>query len=158
MLLMEERNFVQYKHKHMGVSSEKVNRYFFHGKNIVNQQSFPCFKLSVVFKSTFFCSMKPQFLLQIDSSGIINCNTFSVVPSVINENAKMCCSILQRSKLVCHCKSLPPKSNICWQGQQTTLRWKSSGVDLIELFWCRFKFYEIDPSKWLLLGGLQSSL
>jgi hypothetical protein len=32
--------------------------------------------------------MKPRFLLQIDLSGTINCNTFSVVPSIINENAK----------------------------------------------------------------------
>ncbi len=32
--------------------------------------------------------MKPTFLLQIDLSGIINYNTFSAVPSVINENAK----------------------------------------------------------------------
>jgi hypothetical protein len=32
--------------------------------------------------------MKPTFLLQIDLSGIINYNTFSVVPSIINENAK----------------------------------------------------------------------
>jgi len=32
--------------------------------------------------------MKPKFLLQIDLGGIINFNTFSVVPSIINENAK----------------------------------------------------------------------
>ena len=32
--------------------------------------------------------MKPRFLLYIDLSGITNCNTFSVVPSMINENAK----------------------------------------------------------------------
>jgi hypothetical protein len=42
-----------------------------------------CFNLSVVFKNTF-CSWKPRFLLQIDLSG----NTFSVAPSMINENAK----------------------------------------------------------------------
>jgi hypothetical protein len=32
--------------------------------------------------------MKPRFLLKIGLRGIINCNTFSVVPSIINENAK----------------------------------------------------------------------
>ncbi len=37
--------------------------------------------------------MKPTFLLQIDLSSVINYNTFSVVPSIINENAKMRCSI-----------------------------------------------------------------
>jgi hypothetical protein len=35
-----------------------------------------------------FCSMKPKLLLEIDLSGIINCNTFSVVPSIIDKNAK----------------------------------------------------------------------
>ncbi len=35
-----------------------------------------------------FCSTKASFLLQIDSSGIINCNTFSVLPSIFNENAR----------------------------------------------------------------------
>jgi hypothetical protein len=34
------------------------------------------------------CSVKPRFWLKIVLSGIINCNTFSVVPSIINENAK----------------------------------------------------------------------
>ncbi len=32
--------------------------------------------------------MKPKFLLYTDLRGIINCNTFSEVPSIINENAK----------------------------------------------------------------------
>ncbi len=44
--------------------------------------------MSVVFKNYIFCSMKPKFLLEIDLSGIINCNTFSVVPSIIDKNAK----------------------------------------------------------------------
>ena len=35
-----------------------------------------------------FCSVKPRFCFKILCSGIINCNTFSVVPSLINENAK----------------------------------------------------------------------
>jgi len=35
-----------------------------------------------------FCSKKPKFLLQIDLSGILNCNAFSVVSSISNENAK----------------------------------------------------------------------
>jgi hypothetical protein len=35
-----------------------------------------------------FCSMKPRFLLQFDLSRIINYNTFSVVPSLINQNEK----------------------------------------------------------------------
>jgi hypothetical protein len=35
--------------------------------------------------------MKPKFMLLIDLSGIINCNTFSVVTSIINENAKKMC-------------------------------------------------------------------
>ncbi len=34
------------------------------------------------------CLMKPIFGLCIDLSGIINCNTFSVVPSIINEKSK----------------------------------------------------------------------
>ncbi len=32
--------------------------------------------------------MKPRFLSLIDFRGIINCNTFSVAPSIINENVK----------------------------------------------------------------------
>jgi hypothetical protein len=32
--------------------------------------------------------MKPMFLLEIDICGFINCKTFPVVPSTINENAK----------------------------------------------------------------------
>jgi len=32
--------------------------------------------------------MKPTFLLPIDLSGIINYNTFSVMPSIFNENTK----------------------------------------------------------------------
>ncbi len=36
----------------------------------------------------YFFVKKPRFLLYIDLSGIINCNTFSVVPSIINENEK----------------------------------------------------------------------
>ncbi len=49
--------------------------------------------------------MKPRFLLYIESSGIINCNTFSVVPSIIIENEKMCCSIDDSKVMlqsVCH--------------------------------------------------------
>ncbi len=40
--------------------------------------------LSAVFK-IFSCSLKS---LQIDVSVIINCNTFSAVPSIINDNVK----------------------------------------------------------------------
>jgi hypothetical protein len=32
--------------------------------------------------------MKPKFLLEIDLSDIINSNTFYVVPSIIDKNAK----------------------------------------------------------------------
>jgi hypothetical protein len=32
--------------------------------------------------------MKPAFLLEADLRGITNCNTFSVVPSIINGNVK----------------------------------------------------------------------
>ena len=42
----------------------------------------------LLFSKFIFCSMKPRFLLYIDWSGIINCNTFSVVPSIIIGNAK----------------------------------------------------------------------
>jgi hypothetical protein len=35
-----------------------------------------------------FCDNGATDLLQIDLIGILNCNTFSVVPSIINENAK----------------------------------------------------------------------
>jgi hypothetical protein len=31
--------------------------------------------------------------LYTDFSGILNCNTFSVVLSLINDNSKMCCSV-----------------------------------------------------------------
>jgi hypothetical protein len=48
---------------------------------------FACLNLSVVFKNTFFCSMKPRFLLYMNLSGVINYMTFSVVPSIIIENA-----------------------------------------------------------------------
>jgi len=34
------------------------------------------------------CSTKPRFLSSIDFSSSINCKTFSVVPSIINEKAK----------------------------------------------------------------------
>jgi len=55
---------------------------------------FYCLNLSVLFKNTFFCLMKPRFCLSIDLSGIKSCNTFSVVPSVIHEeNTKTCCSM-----------------------------------------------------------------
>jgi hypothetical protein len=38
--------------------------------------------------------MNSTCLLQINLSGFINYNTFSVVSSIINENAKMRCSIV----------------------------------------------------------------
>jgi hypothetical protein len=34
--------------------------------------------------------LKPWFWLEINMIDIKNCNTFSVVPSIINENAKKC--------------------------------------------------------------------
>jgi hypothetical protein len=40
-----------------------------------------------MFKQTF-CSLKQEFLLQIDFIGLINKDTFSVAPSTINENLK----------------------------------------------------------------------
>jgi len=43
--------------------------------------------------------MKPQLLLYINSSRIMNSHAFSVVPSIINENVlKMYCSIVAQFK------------------------------------------------------------
>jgi hypothetical protein len=43
------------------------------------------------------CTMKPRFWSLIDFCGIINCNTFSVVPSIISENAKKCALPLKKN-------------------------------------------------------------
>jgi hypothetical protein len=48
--------------------------------------------------------LKLQFWLKIVIISIKNCNTFSVVPSVINENAKKCAVPLNEAML------LPPQS------------------------------------------------
>ncbi len=44
--------------------------------------------LSVVFKNTFFVYWNQGFLLQIDLSCTVNSDTFSLVPSIIKQNAK----------------------------------------------------------------------
>jgi hypothetical protein len=45
-----------------------------------------------------FCSTKARFLLWMDSSCIKNCNTFSVLPSIINQNAKKGAAPLKKRK------------------------------------------------------------
>jgi hypothetical protein len=62
--------------------------------------------------------MKPRFLLQIDLSGIINCNTFSVRLYKINENTK---NVLFHY----NCKMFYCTSSLSGNGQNG-LEWKKA--------------------------------
>jgi hypothetical protein len=70
-------------------SSEKVDtrQNNYKNKNIVIINIAYCFNLSAVLKIHFF-SIKQKILFKIDFSNILNCVTFSVAPSIINDNEK----------------------------------------------------------------------
>jgi len=50
--------------------------------------------------------MKPRFLLQIELKYILNCNTFSVLPSIINENVK---NIANEPAIICDVTNIQEK-------------------------------------------------
>ncbi len=83
---MEQCIFVQYWHKTIEGSSEKVTRKKFLTK-IMSINKFLSVRTSLC-SVQFFFSSNQRFLLHIYFSEIINCNTFSVAPSLINKDAK----------------------------------------------------------------------
>jgi hypothetical protein len=67
---------------------EKVNKTIFINKNcVIFIKIVHCFYQSAVFKKTFL-SIKTHFLIHIHLIVLFNCNTFSVAPSLINDNLK----------------------------------------------------------------------
>jgi hypothetical protein len=84
---MEQHIFVYYKHKPIGGSSEKVIRKIHSWQKYCQLIDFLVSDALWGVQKYIICSTKQMFWLQIDSSDNINWNTFSVAPSIINENA-----------------------------------------------------------------------
>ncbi len=87
-LSMEQHSFGNSNIRLWGSSSEKVTRNFFFMTKIMPIKMFYIVWTLWSVQKYLFCSMKTKFLLHTDISGIINCSTFSVAPSIINQNAK----------------------------------------------------------------------
>ncbi len=85
-------------------NSEKVNITFF-----LNYSNYLSFKSFCNLKK-YICSLKQNILLQIVFISTMNCDTFSVVPNVVNDSFKMCCQIANRESFIAQTQLVKKKN------------------------------------------------
>jgi hypothetical protein len=107
---------------------------FLKSKKVVIIKLVYCFSLFAVFKNSFLF-IKTQVFVVIDSRGTINCDTFSVAPSVMKEN-------LRNGLFLCWYQI--PLANVCREIAQLFLN--------VSKTWCHSEVRLAGP-KWCHLGG-----